>query len=244
MPAGIPIKAHCKWNRNWSHKRSVGFTPFRQRTGIGPETFAFISDDGANTGGDAPTVDQLAFYKQHGFYITGSDYYLRPDVLDSNFYAWRVTGNIMYINRAASAIESFNKYLPTTVGYQFCLVSGMLPLPIQPRLTTWRVSGLPKSWSICELIQIWAGPVAALLNISYSYLTFDDPNHISLDDCRSDESFVIYVYLFYWIIFVAQGFSTRNAIPSKHPHPRPHTPPMITCRLPSHSELKAEYPQQ
>jgi mannosyl-oligosaccharide alpha-1,2-mannosidase len=129
-------------------------------TGIGPETFAFISEDGANTGGDAPTVDQLAFYKQHGFYITGADYYLRPEVLESNFYAWRVTGNIMYLNRAASAIESFNKYLPTTVGY-----AGI-----------WDVTSA-NSAKINDMESFWFAEV-----LKYLYLTFDDPNHISLDD--------------------------------------------------------------
>ena len=50
-------------------------------------------------------------------YITGSDYILRPEVLESNFYAWRATGNTKYLDNAASAIQSFKKYLPTTVAY-------------------------------------------------------------------------------------------------------------------------------
>ena len=74
-------------------------------TGIGPETFAYESSDGNYTGGAAPTPAQMSFYKQHGFYITGSDYILRPEVLESNFYAWRVTGNEKYLKRAASAIK-------------------------------------------------------------------------------------------------------------------------------------------
>ena len=90
-----------------------------QRTGIGPEVFAFVSSDGAYTGGSPPTVDQLEFNKEHGFYISsdGADYYLRPEVLESNFYAWRVTGDTKYLDRAASAIDSFNKYLRAPVGY-------------------------------------------------------------------------------------------------------------------------------
>jgi mannosyl-oligosaccharide alpha-1,2-mannosidase len=38
-------------------------------------------------------------------------------VLESNFYAWRVTGNPMYLDRARSAVESFNKYLSTKTGF-------------------------------------------------------------------------------------------------------------------------------
>ena len=85
------------------------------RTGIGPETFAFISSDGNFTGpGNTISAAQLAFYQKHGFYITGADYILRPEVLESNFYAWRVTGNTKYLDRAASAINSFNEFLDKT----------------------------------------------------------------------------------------------------------------------------------
>lgn len=81
------------------------------RTGIGPEAFAFSSKDGFFTGGTAPTPDQLAFNAEHGFYITNPSYILRPEVLESNFYAWRVTGHTKYLDRAANAIKRFNQYL-------------------------------------------------------------------------------------------------------------------------------------
>jgi mannosyl-oligosaccharide alpha-1,2-mannosidase len=38
-------------------------------------------------------------------------------VLESNFYAWRVTGNQKYLDRARSAVKSFNKYLSTSTGF-------------------------------------------------------------------------------------------------------------------------------
>ena len=78
------------------------------RTGIGPEGFAYISSDGAFAG--SSSADQF-FYLQHGFYITSSYYILRPEVLESNFYAWRVTGDEKYLARAQAAIESFKKHL-------------------------------------------------------------------------------------------------------------------------------------
>jgi mannosyl-oligosaccharide alpha-1,2-mannosidase len=86
-------------------------------TGIGPEAFAFISSDGNFTGSGDPSADQLAFYKKHGYYITASDYILRPEVLESNFYAFRVTGDQKYLDRAASAVTSFNKFLRTPTGF-------------------------------------------------------------------------------------------------------------------------------
>ncbi|KAF8230305.1 hypothetical protein L208DRAFT_126379 [Tricholoma matsutake] len=56
-------------------------------TGIGPES---------------PT--QLAFNRKNDFCITSSVYILRPEVLESNFYAFRVTGDTKYLNRAAGGI--------------------------------------------------------------------------------------------------------------------------------------------
>ncbi|KAJ7652125.1 glycoside hydrolase family 47 protein [Mycena polygramma] len=129
-------------------------------TGIGPETFAFISSDGNFTGGNGISTSQLAFYKQHGYYITGSDYIQRPEVLESNFYAWRVTGDTKYLDRAASAIASFNKFLPATVAF-----AGLNDVN--------NVNG----GLIDDMESFWFAEV-----LKYLYLTFDDPAHISLDD--------------------------------------------------------------
>jgi mannosyl-oligosaccharide alpha-1,2-mannosidase len=88
------------------------------RTGIGPEAFAYVSQDGSFTGDSSasPSVDQLAFNKAHGFYITASQYILRPEVLESNFYAWRVTGEVKYLDRAAMSVKNFKNYLNTANG--------------------------------------------------------------------------------------------------------------------------------
>ena len=72
--------------------------------------FAFASSDGNFTGGDPATEAQMDFYNEHGFYITAPDYILRPEVLESNFYAWRVTGDSKYLERAEQAIKSFETY--------------------------------------------------------------------------------------------------------------------------------------
>ena len=80
------------------------------RTGIGPEVFAYVSSDGNYTGGAPATTAQNDFYKKHGFYITAPDYILRPEVLESNFYAWRVTGDTKYLERAKLTINNLEKY--------------------------------------------------------------------------------------------------------------------------------------
>ena len=53
-------------------------------TGIGPEIFSWNT-----TGVDATNE---AFYNANGFYITDSVYDLRPEVIESFYYAYRITG--------------------------------------------------------------------------------------------------------------------------------------------------------
>lgn len=149
-------------------------------TGIGPEVFAFVGTDGNYTGSSI-SADKLAFYEQHGFYITDTDYIERPgtleflcvladprinatttEVLESNFYAYRVTGDQKYLDRAASAVASFNKYLKLDNG-------GYTDISDVTSANSSRYD---------ETESFWFAEV-----LKYLYLTFDDPSHISLDDC-------------------------------------------------------------
>ncbi|KAG6901597.1 hypothetical protein C0995_010157 [Termitomyces sp. Mi166 len=129
-------------------------------TGIGPESFAYISFDGGFTGGSPPDSDELEFNAKHGFYITDGVYIQRPEVLETNFYAWRATGNTKYLDRAASAVASFNKFLQTPTGY-----AGINDVNNV-------ANGL-----VDDTESFWFAEV-----LKYLYLTFDDPNHISLDE--------------------------------------------------------------
>ena len=58
------------------------------KTGLGPESFAW----------DASTVPDSSkdFYQKHGFYITDARYGLRPEYLESLYYAYRATGDTKY----------------------------------------------------------------------------------------------------------------------------------------------------
>lgn len=64
---------------SWHH------TYARTATKIGPETFSW----------DPKTVpeDQKAFFKKNGFWLKDPVYILRPEVVESYYYAYRVTGN-------------------------------------------------------------------------------------------------------------------------------------------------------
>nr|VWP00856.1 Cytochrome P450 monooxygenase BOT1 (EC (Botrydial biosynthesis cluster protein 1) (Calcineurin-dependent protein 5) [Ganoderma boninense] len=130
-------------------------------TGIGPEAFAFFSSDGNYTG-SSPSAEQVAFYEQHGFFITTSYYYMRPEVLESNFYAWRYTGDVKYYERAVAAYRSLETHLKTdTVAYA----------PIND------VNSADGGGFIDDMESFWFAEV-----LKYLYLTFDDPDHISLDE--------------------------------------------------------------
>nr|GAT60312.1 predicted protein [Mycena chlorophos] len=132
-------------------------------TGIGPESFGFVSPDGGYAGGNMMNKVQVEFSKKHGFYITDGKYILRPEVLESNFYGWRVTGDTKYLDRAADAIKSFQTHLQLTEGRGYSDISDVNP--------TGKVVYGDKTESF------WFAET-----LKYLYLTFDDPKHISLDD--------------------------------------------------------------
>ncbi|KAL5522646.1 hypothetical protein ACEPAG_8664 [Sanghuangporus baumii] len=131
-------------------------------TGIGPEAFAWISPEGNFTGGNAPTASDLEFYSEHGFYVLNgaSQYILRPEVLESNFYAWRVTGDEKYLDRALSAANSLEK---------FCQVNNAFAGINDVRETNSGFIDDTESFFFAEVMK-------------YLFLTFDDPDHISLDN--------------------------------------------------------------
>ncbi|KAH9164862.1 seven-hairpin glycosidase [Lactarius sanguifluus] len=128
-------------------------------TGIGPEAFAYATGL-TGTASGVPS-NQLQFYRQHGYYITSPGYVQRPEVLESNFYAWRVTGDRKYLDRARSVVKSFNTYLKISTGG----FAGIRDVNNQ------------RTAQDDETQSFWFAEV-----LKYLYLTFDDPSHISLND--------------------------------------------------------------
>jgi mannosyl-oligosaccharide alpha-1,2-mannosidase len=85
-------------------------------TGIGPERWSF---DPKNV----PTT-QRQLFESGGFYTNGpgdpewsATYSLRPEVIESIYYAYRATGDPMYQDWAWKAFESIQRYCKTDRGY-------------------------------------------------------------------------------------------------------------------------------
>ncbi|RAH50276.1 glycoside hydrolase family 47 protein [Aspergillus brunneoviolaceus CBS 621.78] len=78
-------------------------------TGIGPEAFSWDPNS-------VPSSQQ-ALFESAGFYITSGAYILRPEVIESFYYAWRVTGQEIYREWIWSAFQSINKYCRTDSGF-------------------------------------------------------------------------------------------------------------------------------
>jgi mannosyl-oligosaccharide alpha-1,2-mannosidase len=76
---------------------------------IGPEQFRW----------DAATVpaNQSAFFNASGFYITDASYSLRPEVIESYYYAFRATGDTKYQDWAWEAFVAINSTTRVGSGY-------------------------------------------------------------------------------------------------------------------------------
>lgn len=78
-------------------------------TKIGPEQFSWNESK--------VPADQADFYATNGFYITDSYYDLRPEVIESYYYAYRMTGDTMYQDWAWEAWQAINATTWTDAGY-------------------------------------------------------------------------------------------------------------------------------
>jgi mannosyl-oligosaccharide alpha-1,2-mannosidase len=86
-------------------------------TGIGPEVFNWVVADNNDTINPPPPEDQVAFYNKSGFYITDSSYFLRPEVLESIYYAYRITGDQKYRDISWAAFQAINTTCRVGRGY-------------------------------------------------------------------------------------------------------------------------------
>jgi mannosyl-oligosaccharide alpha-1,2-mannosidase len=80
-------------------------------TGIGPEVFRWVTNTTSPTdpNNPGPSSDEKAFYEKAGFYITDGVYVLRPEVLESFYYAYRATGDQTYRDWAWNAFVAINE---------------------------------------------------------------------------------------------------------------------------------------
>ncbi|CZR61016.1 related to class I alpha-mannosidase 1B [Phialocephala subalpina] len=88
-------------------------------TGIGPEVFRWVENGTSPTDADnpPPSADQAAFYKTAGFYITNGNYILRPEVIESFYYAFRATGDQIYRDWAWNAFVAINSTCAVGSGF-------------------------------------------------------------------------------------------------------------------------------
>ncbi|CBQ72197.1 related to Mannosyl-oligosaccharide alpha-1,2-mannosidase precursor [Sporisorium reilianum SRZ2] len=127
-------------------------------SGIGPESFVFVGR-GNNTNG--VQINDRAFYRQHGFDFEVTQYVLRPEVMESVFYAYRTTGDEKWQEIAWNAWTSI---------YRHCLVKQNGALAALANVNATNPTQLDDSESF-----VYAE------TFKYLFLTFADPQLASLD---------------------------------------------------------------
>ncbi|XP_044716127.1 glycosyl hydrolase family 47 protein [Hirsutella rhossiliensis] len=95
------------------------FNNYRQSpSGIGPEVFSWVDATLPRGGGNNnPPQSQRQFYEKSGFYTTAGSYILRPETLESIYYAYRLTGDDKWQKMAWQAFGSISKACRTGSGY-------------------------------------------------------------------------------------------------------------------------------
>lgn len=86
-------------------------------TNIGPESFQWVDSLlPASPANPLPPTSQSTFHRTHGFYITSPGYVLRPEVLESLYYAYRATGDARFQDAAWAAFEAIVRVCQVVVG--------------------------------------------------------------------------------------------------------------------------------
>ncbi|PNS15801.1 hypothetical protein CAC42_4253 [Sphaceloma murrayae] len=80
-------------------------------TGLGPEVFSWNTTE--------LPADQADFYADAGFWIKSGFYRLRPEVLESFYYAWRATGDEKYREFAWRGIQNIAEATRVGSGYSY-----------------------------------------------------------------------------------------------------------------------------
>ncbi|KAF0482074.1 seven-hairpin glycosidase [Gigaspora margarita] len=127
-------------------------------TTIGPEEFGWISPSGVIS--SKINKSQKAMYKKHGFFVTDASYILRPEVVESIFYAYRVTHDPKYQDWAWNIFKSINKFCKTSTGF-----SGLKD-----------VTNITSDWNNSQQSFFFAE------TLKYLYLIFSNTSLISLDE--------------------------------------------------------------
>ncbi|KFH40428.1 mannosyl-oligosaccharide alpha-1,2-mannosidase 1B-like protein [Hapsidospora chrysogenum ATCC 11550] len=88
-------------------------------TGIGPEAFRWVASElpENSTDNKPPPAEDADFYEEAGFWATSPTYILRPETIESLYYAYRATGDAKYQEMAWEAYENIEKAARTGAAY-------------------------------------------------------------------------------------------------------------------------------
>ncbi|KAF7550945.1 hypothetical protein G7Z17_g5370 [Cylindrodendrum hubeiense] len=93
-------------------------TYYQTASGVGPEGFRWV-DSAQELSADnaAPPDDQAEFYDKAGFWATSRGYILRPETMESLYYAYRATGDPKYQNMAWLGFQHIERACRAGSGY-------------------------------------------------------------------------------------------------------------------------------
>ncbi|KAK9485633.1 glycoside hydrolase [Lipomyces starkeyi] len=144
-------------------------------TGLGPESFVWEPPrrdprDQLLDGGyeqvrwaiSAPGPHEHEQVRKLGFWVSDARYFLRPEVIEGYFYAYRITGDPKYQDWAWSAFEGLRKFCKAQYGY------GEIQDVTLPDGGGTTVDS-SESFFLAETMK-------------YLFLIFDDPDRLSLDE--------------------------------------------------------------
>ncbi|KAN0065905.1 hypothetical protein ACQY0O_001038 [Thecaphora frezii] len=126
-------------------------------SGIGPESFVFVAAGGNERGVNIYDRD---FYRRNGFEFEDVGYALRPETIESLFYAWRTTGDTRWQELAWQAYLAIERHCKAPAAYA-ALRNVDATEPTQ--------SDSSQSFLYAETFK-------------YLYLVFADPKLANLDD--------------------------------------------------------------
>ncbi|KAK4166445.1 glycoside hydrolase family 47 protein [Cladorrhinum sp. PSN259] len=88
-------------------------------TGIGPEIFRWQDSRTPSnfSNNPGPPANDSEFYEKSGFWVGNGGYVLRPEVIESYYYAYRATGDSKYQEWAWEAFTAINASCRAGVGY-------------------------------------------------------------------------------------------------------------------------------
>lgn len=149
-------------------RHSYSATP----TGIGPESWSWTPASPYRNGSFTPTsTRQRSEFADYGFWVSNSKYKLRPEYIESLFYAFRVTGELRYREWAWEAFEAMEKHCKTEFGY-----AGLKDVMVLPK-TAGAGGKKEYGWLDVGIESFWHAET-----LKYFYLIFDDASAGNLDD--------------------------------------------------------------